>query len=114
MKARSASSARVVGRDDGAAAERDDRGLRGRQHLGGDLLLGGAEAVLAGGGEQVDDGGSGSSLDLEIEVDERPPERDGELLGRGRLARSHEARERHMPPQRVQVAGCHRTEMRSR
>ena len=43
-------------REDGAAAERDDRRLAVAEHAGGDLLLELAEAGLAARGEEVGDG----------------------------------------------------------
>ena len=101
-------------REDGAAAERDDRRLAVAEHVVGDLLLERAEAGLAARGEQLGDGRARARLDLVVEIDEPAPEPGGDRPPDGRLARAHEPGEREVPPEGVQRPGCHRSPIRAR
>ena len=114
MSARAASSSRVEGESTAPPPSATTTGSGRVEHVGRDLLLDRAEPRLPGGCEEVDDRRAGAPLDLTVEVDERPVQPSCHLLAHGRLARAHEAREREMAAECVQVAGCHRSEMRSR
>jgi hypothetical protein len=66
------------------------------EHLADDLLLRTAKAGLAAL-EELRHGRAGTPLDLVVEVEERPPDAQGDLGGERRLAGAHEADERNMP-----------------
>ena len=70
------------------------------ERLADDLLLDTAKAGLAGV-EQLRDGRAGSTLDLVVEVEERPPDAQRHLGGERRLACTHETDERDVTPERL-------------
>ena len=85
----------------GATAEGDHRRLVSVEHGRGDGRLGDPEAGLAVAREQLLDRGTGALLDLQVEVDERAPQPEGDLPAQRRLPRTHEAGEREVAAQGV-------------
>ena len=87
-------------RQDGAAAEREHRGDGIRERLDRQVLLELAEPGLAALGPERRDRGAELPLELEVDVEERPPQARRRLRAQARLAGAHEADERDVPAER--------------